>query len=808
MNMAYEIKKAAVLGAGVMGATIAAHLTNAGIECVLLDIIPFELTESDKAQGLTEKSPAWRNRFAVNGLAGVEKSKPSGFYTKKNASMIRVGNFEDHLGWLADVDWVIEVVIENLKIKQELFARVEKIVKPGCIVTTNTSGIPIKDITANFGPKLKEHFLGTHFFNPPRYMKLLEIIPGKETKPELVAYMTGFCEQTLGKGVVICKDVPNFIGNRIGSYDFSNAVRLTLEKNLKIDEVDAIINKSLGRPGTAIFGTMDLVGLDTAHHVSSNLYAAVPDDEMREIFAPSELMNKMMELKWLGNKSKQGFYKRTKDAKGKRSKLVLDYKTMEYVPAGKPRFSSVSDAKRKTDEGVPAMLRVMFNGTDMASELTREYLCNNFIYAANRIPEICETIIGIDNAMKWGYNHQLGPFETWDAVGVREAVEVMKKLKKKVPKKIEEMLKKGCESFYLKKEEGLYFYDFEKKDYVKLEANPRIILLPDLKQRNKAVKKNASATLIDIGDGVACLEFHTKMNAIDDGMIEMLSAACDIVEKDFVGMVVGNHGTNFSAGANIFKVLLGIQKGDWDILEKMIAELQNANMRMKYLSKPVVSAPAGLALGGGCEMAMHATRCQPCGETYIGLVEVGVGVIPAGGGCKELMVRMTEGLPDGVIEAGLNLQHVYAKAFENIAMAKVATSAVEGMELGYIRKTENISLSRDQQLWDAKQTVLGLAKFYKKPRPVMIPVMGENFRGIAEAVLYNMRHGNFASDYDCHVSRKVAHILSGGDCAEGTLVTEEEILALEREAFLSLCGEKKTQDRIMYMLNTGKPLRN
>jgi len=806
--MAYEIKKAAVLGAGVMGATIAAHLTNAGIECVLLDIVPFGLTDADKAQGLTEKSPAWRNRFAANGLDGVVKSKPAAFYTKKNASMIRVGNFEDHLGWLAGVDWVIEVVIENLKIKQELFAKVEKIVKPECIVTTNTSGIPIKDIAANFGPKLKERFLGTHFFNPPRYMKLLEIIPGKETKPELVAYMTGFCEQTLGKGVVICKDVPNFIGNRIGSFDFSNAVRLAVEKNLRIDETDAIINKSLGRPGTAIFGTMDLVGLDTAHHVSSNLYAAVPDDEMRDVFAPSELMNKMMELKWLGNKTKQGFYKRTKDAKGKRSKLVLDYKTMEYVPVGKPRFASVSDARRVTDEGVPAMLRAMFNGADVAAELTREYLCNNFIYAANRIPEICDTIIGIDNAMKWGYNHQLGPFETWDAVGVRRAVEVMKELKKKVPKKIEEMLKKGCESFYLKKEDGLYFYDFEKKDYARLEANPKIVLLPDLKERNKVVKKNASATLVDIGDGVACLEFHTKMNAVDDGMIEMLFAACDIVEKDFAGMVVGNHGTNFSAGANIFKVLMGIQRGDWDILEKMIAEFQSANMRMKYLAKPVVSAPAGLALGGGCEMAMHAARCQPCGETYIGLVEVGVGVIPAGGGCKELMVRMTEGLPDGVIEAGLNLQHFYTKAFENIAMAKVATSAVEGMELGYIRKTENISLSRDQQLWDAKQTVLGLTKFYRKPRPVMIPVMGENLRGIAEAVLYNMRHGSFASDYDCHVARKVAHILSGGDCAEGTLVTEEEILTLEREAFLSLCGEKKTQDRIMYMLNTGKPLRN
>ena len=806
--MAYEIKKAAVLGAGVMGATIAAHLTNAGIECFLLDIIPFELTEADKAQGLTEKSPAWRNRFASNGLAGVVKSKPAGFYSKKNASMIKVGNFEDNLNWLADVDWVIEVVVENLKIKQELFAKVEKVVRPNCIVTTNTSGIPIKDITAKFGAKLKEHFLGTHFFNPPRYMKLLEIIPGQNTKPEVVSYMTRFCEQVLGKGVVICKDVPNFIGNRIGSFDISNAIRLTVQKNLKLDEADAIISKALGRPGSAIFGTLDLVGLDTAHHVSSNLYAAVPDDEMREIFAPSELMNKMMELKWLGNKTKQGFYKRTKDAKGKKAKLMLDYHTMEYVPAGKPKFETVSAAKKKSDDGVAATLKVMFNGTDIAGEVAREYLCNNFIYAANRVPEICDNIVGIDNAMKWGYNHQLGPFETWDAIGVREAVEVMKKLKLKVPKKIEEMLKKGCERFYDKKEDGLYYYDFEKKGYVKLEPNPRIILLPDLKDQNKLIKKNKSASLVDIGDGVACLEFHTKMNAVDDGMIEMISEACDIVEKDFTGMVVGNHAANFSAGANIFMVLLCILKGDWDLLETSIEGLQNANMRMKYLSKPVVTAPAGLALGGGCEMAMHGAKCQPCGETYIGLVEVGVGVIPAGGGCKETMLRVTEGIPDGTIDAGMNLQHVYAKAFENIATAKVATSAAEAMELGYIRKTEGISLNRDQQIWDAKQVVLGLAKYYKKPRPALIPVMGENFRGMAEAILYNMRQGNFISDYDLHVARKVAHILSGGDCAEGTLVTEQEILDLEREAFLSLCGEKKTQDRIMHTLSTGKPLRN
>jgi 3-hydroxyacyl-CoA dehydrogenase len=806
--MAYEIKRAAVLGAGVMGATIAAHLTNAGIECDLLDIVPFELTDADKAQGLNEKSPAWRNRFAENGLAGVVKAKPAGFYTKKNAAMIRTGNFEDHLGRLAEADWVIEVVVENLKIKQELFAKVEKIVRPNCIVTTNTSGIPIKDISANFGAKLKEHFMGTHFFNPPRYMKLLEIIPGEKTNPEVVAFMTRFCEEVLGKGVVICKDVPNFIGNRIGVFDIANAVRLTVEKGLKIDEADAIISKALGRPGTAIFGTMDLVGLDTGYHVMKNLYEAVPDDEMREMFVPSEFMGKMLELKWLGNKTKQGFYKKTKGANGKRGKLVLDYRTMDYVPANKPKFATVSDAKKKSDEGVAATLRVMFNGTDIAGEITREYLCNNFIYAANRIPEICDTIIGIDNAMKWGYNHQLGPFESWDAIGVREAVEVMKKLKKKVPKKVEEMLKKGFDSFYMRKDDGLYYYDFEKKEYVLLQANPRIILLPEFKERQKVVKKNLSATLVDVGDGVACLEFHTKMNAVDDGMIEMIFAGCDIVEKDFVGMVVGNHGTNFSAGANIFKVLLGIQRGDWDILENLVGGFQKANMRMKYLSKPVVTAPAGLALGGGCEMAMHGAKCQPCGETYMGLVEVGVGVIPAGGGCKELMVRLTEGLPEGVVEGGMNLQNIYAKAFENIGTAKVATSAVEAMELGYIRRTDNISLGRDQQLWDAKQAVLGLAKFYRKPKPALIPVMGENFRGMADAILYNMRQGNFATDYDLHVGRKVAYILSGGDCAEGTFVTEDEILALEREAFLSLCGEKRTQDRIMHMLSTGKPLRN
>ena len=806
--MSYEIKKAAVLGAGVMGATIAAHLTNAGIPCYLLDIVPFELTEADKKKGLTEKSPAWRNRFAANGLAGVTKSKPASFYSKKNAAMIQIGNFEDNLNWLADVDWVIEVVIENLKIKQELFAKVEKIVKPGCIVTTNTSGLPIQDITAKSGAKFKERFLGTHFFNPPRYMKLLEIIPGEKTRKEVVDYMIAFCEQVLGKGVVVCKDVPNFIGNRIGVFDISNAVNLMVEKKLKVEEVDAVIGKALGRPGTSIFGTLDLVGLDTGYHVMKNLYEAVPEDESRNLFVPLPFFDKMMELKWLGNKTKQGFYKKTKDAKGKKAKMVLDYNTMEYVAPTKPKYESVSEAKKKADDGIAASIRTVFFGKDAASELAREYLCNNFIYAANRVPEICETIVGIDNAMKWGYNHQLGPFETWDAVGVKAAVEVMKQLKKKVPKKIEEMLKKGCESFYTKKEDGAYYYDFEKKGYVLLEPNPRIILLPALKDRKKVIQGNASATLVDIGDGVACLEFHTKMNAIDGPMVDMLNVACDEVEKNYTGLVVGNHAANFSAGANIFQVLLAAQKADWDMLENLIGALQDANMRMKYLSKPVVTAPAGLTLGGGCEMTMHGAKCQPCGETYIGLVEVGVGVIPAGGGCKELMVRLTEGLPDGVVDAGLNLQTILGKAFETIATAKVATSAMEGMELGFIRKTDNISLNRDQQIYDAKQVVLGLSKFYKKPRPALIPVMGENFRGMANGILYNMQHGNYASVYDVHIARKVAYIISGGECAEGTLVTEQEILDLEKEAFMSLMGEQKTQDRIMHMLTTGKPLRN
>jgi 3-hydroxyacyl-CoA dehydrogenase len=806
--MSYEIKKAAIVGAGVMGATIAAHMTNAGIECVMLDIVPpFDPSEADLKKGLTKDSKAWRNSFATNGLNGAVKSKPASFYSKNNASMVSIGNLEDDLDMLKDVDFLLEVVVENLKIKQELFAKLEKVVKPDCIVATNTSGLPIKDISGKMNAKYKERFLGVHFFNPPRYMKLVEVIPGETTKPEIVEYMTYFLENVLGKGVVICKDVPNFIANRIGVFDISNAVKTMLDKDLTIPELDAIIAKVLGRPGSAICGTIDLVGIDTGYHVMKNLVAAVPDDEMIGTFSPPEFMDKMMENKWLGNKTKGGFYKKTKDEKGKRVKLALDYKTMEYVPFTKPKYESVKEAS-KTEGGFDEKLKALFySEKDIAGEVVREYLCKNFIYSANRIPEICDTVYQVDNTMKWGYNHKKGPFETWDAVGVKESVEVMKKLKLKVPKKITEMLKKG-DTFYLKKADGQYYYDFDKKDYVKIADNPKIILLPELKERKKVVKSNAGASLIDIGDGVACLEFHTKMNAIDGDVIAMIDESCAIVEKDFAGMVVANHGANFSVGANIFAVLVAVQQGEWDILDKMIHDLQYANMKMKYLAKPVVTAPAGMALGGGCEISIHGQRCQPCGETYMGLVEVGVGVIPAGGGCKELMVRCTEGLPDGVVASGMNMQPIYEKVLMTIGQAKVATSAMEAMELGFIRKTENISLNRDHQIWDAKELVLSMAKTHKKKKRDMIPVMGENLVGIAHAVLFNMKHGNFMSDYDEHVTMKLAWVLSGGQCSEGTFVTEDAILDREREAFLSLAGEQKTQDRIMHMLTKGKPLRN
>jgi 3-hydroxyacyl-CoA dehydrogenase len=809
--MAYEIRKAAVLGAGVMGASIAAHFANAGIKCALLDIVPSAPPDEERRKRDRDDASAWRSSLAASALNKLLTSKPAAFYTRRNASLIKTGNFEDHLDWLQEADWVVEAVVEDLKIKQELFARIEKYLKSECIVSTNTSGLPVREISARFRPALKENFLGTHFFNPPRYMKLLEIIPLPETRQELVEYLAAFCEDALGKGVIICRDIPGFVANRIGAYDMATAIRLTVEKNFSVEETDAVIGRALGRAGSSLFGTLDIVGLDVARHVMQNLYESLSGDESRNVFVPPDFIDRMVEKNWLGNKTKGGFYRKRRDENGKNVKMVLDYRCMEYVALTVPRFDSLSRAK-KDHEDTADKIKALFNGSDAAAQLAREYLCRNFIYAANRVPEICDDIVSVDRAMRWGYNHEMGPFETWDAVGVRSAVAAMEKLNLTVPAKVREMLNAGHESFYVKdgvKEgNGILAYDFEKKDYVRIHRHPRVIVLPSRKEREKIIRQSAGAGLVDLEDGVACFQIHTKMNAIDDDVIRMLFESADIVEKDFLGMVIGNNDANFSAGANILKVLMACQQGEWDLLEQMVAAFQKVNMRLKYMARPVIAAPAGLTLGGGCEIAMHAAQCQPCGETYMGLVETAVGVIPAGGGCKELMLRLTEGIPDGLVEAGLNLQHFYAKAFETIAAAKVATSAAEAMDLGYIRRTEHVSINRDLQLWDAKQVVIGLAGFYRKPKPALIPVMGENFRGLAEAFLYTMRQGDYVSDYDVSVARKLASVLSGGDCPEGTLIGEQEILDREREAFLSLCGEQKTQDRIMHMLKTGKPLRN
>ncbi len=800
------IEKAAVLGAGVMGASIAAHLANAGVECVLLDIIPPEVREKDRLKGWTEDTPAWRNSIAYNALAALLKARPAAFYTGKNASLIRTGNLKDNLNWLSDVDWVVEAVVEDLKIKQELFARVEKCVGADCIVSTNTSGLPIKDISAHLGYRFKKNFLGTHFFNPPRYMRLVELIPLRETSKKVLRRMTTFCEEYLGKQVVVSRDVPGFIANRIGNFDMATAIRLMMEMEMSVEEVDAIVG-NLGRPASSIFGTLDLVGLDIAHNVMTNLHNALTGDEKRDVFAPPGFIDEMMNRRWLGNKTGQGFYKKTKSDGGRDVKLALNYRTMEYTPQAVPESASLSRAKEKKGDA-SEKIRIMLDGADSASQFAREYLCRDFLYAAGRVSEVCENILSLDRAMKWGYNHQLGPFETWDAVGLRKSLPLMEGMGLDVPAKIKDMLAAGCETFYRRKADSRYFYDFEKKGYVKEDVNPRHIILASLKERGKTVRHSAGASLIDLGDGIACLEFHTKMNAVDDDMMQMILACCDLVEKDFVGMVIGNNDLNFSAGANIQKLLAHCRQGSWELIGQAVSAFQGLNMRLKYLSRPVVTAPTGLTLGGGCEIAMHGAACRPCGETYMGLVEAGVGLIPAGGGCKELLLRLTEGIPDGLLEAGLNLQHYCIKAFDNIAQARVSTSAQQAVELGYIRKGENITLNRNRQLFDAKQAALAIAQFYRKPRPALIPVMGENFRGLADVILSNMRQGNHISDYDAHVARKAAYVLSGGDCPEGTLLAEQEILDREKEAFLSLCGEPKTQDRIKHMLETGKALRN
>lgn len=801
--MEKKIKKVAVLGAGVMGAAIAAHFANVGVPTILLDIVPNKLTPEEEKKGLTLNDPAVRNRLATLGKQNLLRARPAALAIPELANLIEVGNFADHLTRLTEVDWIIEAVVENLKIKQGLFRQVAAVRRPGTIVSTNTSGIPIKDICAEMDLEFKQHFLGTHFFNPPRYMKLLEIIPLPETRPEVIKLIADFGERVLGKGIVYAKDTPNFIANRIGIFGMLYLIKTMMEKGYTIEEVDAITGPAMGRPKSASFRTTDLVGLDTFAHVAQNLYDNVPQDEKREIFKIPDFIQKMIERQWLGDKTGQGFYKQVKTGEGKEI-LVLDLKTLEYRPSAKIKYPSLEAAKATPDAG--SKIKTLIYAEDRAGRFAWEVVSESLLYAASKIPEIADDIYNVDNALKWGFNWELGPFETWDAIGVKESVARMSKEGKRIPPLVERLLAQGKESFYCRRNGQIFFFDLQLGDYKKVPENPRLILLPALKEQNKVVKTNAGASLIDLGDGVACLEFHTYMNAIGPEIIEMIQESLRLVAKDFLGLVIGNHAQNFSVGANLLLLAAEIMKGNWAGIEASVKALQDATMAMKYFEKPIVAAPHGMTLGGGCEICLASHRIRAALETYMGQVEIGVGLLPGAGGNKEVYLRCIEGIPEGV---NPDLLPFLRKAFETIAMAKVSTSGEEAKKLGFLRSPDKITANVDHLLFDAKQTVLAMVQEGFQPlRPRLIPVAGDGGRAAIKYMANTMRQGGFITEYEEYIAGKLAYILTGGDVLSGALVTEQHMLDIEREVFLSLCGEKKTQERISHMLKTNKPLRN
>ncbi|MCX8116617.1 MAG: 3-hydroxyacyl-CoA dehydrogenase/enoyl-CoA hydratase family protein [Desulfobacterota bacterium] len=801
--MRQRIRKAAVLGAGVMGSAIAAHLANVGIPSFLLDIVPSELSEAEKKKGLTTESPEFRNRFSIQGKKNIQEIKPAPLYLKEDAELITVGNFEDHLSWISEADWVIEAIVENLNLKRELFRKALPFLKERTVISSNTSGISIQKMCEGFPSDFEERFLGTHFFNPPRYMKLLEIIPARSTSKAVLQQMAEVGEKMLGKGVVFAKDTPNFIGNRIGAFAGAVTMRIAMEEGYLIEEIDQVTGPAIGRTKLATYKLADLVGLDVMSHVSKNLYENLSDEKEKEFFKPSPLIEQMIKNQWLGQKTKQGFYKRIKE-RGREETLVLDYEKMEYRPQKKVTFPSVEACKNIED--VRERLRTMVNSPDRGGQLAWKILKKTFLYAAEKAPEISDDIVSIDRAMRWGYNWELGPFEQWDAIGLKPSVERMAKEGEAIPPLVERLLGKGYSSFYEKKEGRVSYFDFGRGQYQILEEKPEIILLSSLKERQRTVLSNPGASLIDLGDGVACLEFHSKMNTIGADTIQMIRDALKEVEEKFEGLVIGNQAENFSVGANLMLLLFEIQDENWDDIDLMVKAFQDALMAVKYFEKPVVAAPLGMTLAGGCEICLACCAIRAAAETYMGLVEVGVGLIPAGGGTKEMLLRSIEHIPPEVDADHLPFVR---RAFETVAMAKVSTSAKEAQKLGYMRPTDRISINRDYLIHDAKQTVLQLVKEnYRPPRPKKIKVMGERGLALMKMGLFYMREGGYISEYDEHIAKKVAYIMSGGNLPDGTEVTEQYLLDLEREAFLSLCGEAKTQERIEYMLKTGKPLRN
>jgi 3-hydroxyacyl-CoA dehydrogenase len=801
-----RIEKAAVLGAGTMGAQIAAHLANASVPTILLDIAPRELTAEEQAKGLSLDSKDVRNRIARAGLEAAKKAKPAAYFTPETAALVSIGNFDDDLAKLKDCDLIIEAVVENLDIKRSLYEKVEQHRRPGSVIASNTSGIPLKQLAEGRSEDFRAHFLGVHFFNPPRYMHLVEIIRTEWTKPEVSCFMFGFIDQRLGKGVVVAKDRPNFIANRIGTFGAMVTIKTMLEDGYSIEEVDKITGQAVGRPKTATFRTFDLVGLDVFGHVVKNLYEALSEDDERDVFVAPEFLTQMIGRGILGNKTKGGFYKRQKSEGGKQEIWVLDHAALDYRPSQKVKLPALDMAKNIED--LPERIKALVWSKDRVGTFLWKTMSRTFRYAANHIPEIADTIVEVDRAMRWGFNWELGVFETWDAIGVEKSVARMKEEGQPIPANVEKLLEAGAKSFYKKHDGQQFYFDFATEQYLPLAEQLGVIVLKSVKDRTGVIKKNSGASLIDIGDGVACLEFHSKMNAIGGDTLEMLKFAQGEVEKNFVGLVVGNQGTNFCVGVNIMLMLMEAQEENWDELDMMARAFQMSTMSLRYSPKPVVVAPFNMVFGGGCEMVLHADRARAAAETYIGLVEVGVGIIPAGGGTKELLLRTLDSIPGNVDDA--DPFPFVKRAFETIALAKVATSAEEGRTLGFLSADDTISMNSDRLIADAKKEVLSLAASgYVEPQPrTDILALGNAALATLKLGIHQMKRGGYISDHDALIGEKLARILTGGDLNHETRVSEQYLLDLEREAFLSLAGTRETQERLAAMLKTGKPLRN
>jgi 3-hydroxyacyl-CoA dehydrogenase len=761
-----------------MGSRIAAHLANAQIPSLLLDVV----LENQKT----------RDQAARNGVEAALKGRPGAFFVPESARLISTGNFADDLPKIKDCDWIIEAVTEDLDIKRGLYDKVLAHRAPGSIVSSNTSGIPLARIADGYPAEFREHFLGTHFFNPPRYLHLVEVIPGQETRPDLVAFLSDFCDRHLGKGVVPCKDTPNFIGNRIGSFFGATLQRLTVEHDLTIEEVDALTGPLIGLPKSASYRLLDIVGIDVWGHVTRNLYDAVPDDPYRERFTLAPFMAGMIERGWLGEKSGQGFYKRV----GKDREIhALDWKTFDYHPSEKPRFASLETVRKI--EPVADRLKALVALDDKAGRFLWQLLGDHILYAAQMIPEISDRIVEIDRAMRWGYANAMGPFEMWDALGFVETAHRLESEGRELPENIHRMLSTGAQSFYRPADtEGrprTEYFDLAAAAWREVDPRPGITVLADIKRARGVVKRNSGASLIDLGDGVLCCEFHSKANAIGDDIMHMVAAGLAELETGFDAMVIGNQGENFSVGANLMMVLLAAQEQEWDELGAAIDRFQQMNMSLKYAPKPVVAAPFGMALGGGCEIPLHCARIQASAELYMGLVEVGVGVIPAGGGCKEMLLR----------------SHDVRKIFEQIGFAKVSTSAVEARQFRYLRDGDAISMNPERLVDDAKQLALSLVPGHAPGAPrTDIAVSGDDGFALMKMGVWMARQGGYISAHDAVVGEKLAYVLSGGRLTGTPQVSEQYLLDLEREAFLSLCGRRETQERMQHMLKMGKPLRN